>query len=336
MNRRKFIIESSILASTALFSGTLLSFTHLDEACATEIFDVVIIGGSYSGLSAAMALGRSLRNVLIIDNGMPSNRKTPHSHNFITQDGETPGDITRVAKAQVLTYETVLFHQDTAINVLKTSNIFTVTTQSGKVFSAKKVLFATGLKDIMPAIPGFSDCWGISILHCPYCHGYEVKNQETGILGNGSLAFHYTQLVSNLTHKLHIFTNGQADFNTEQQQLIRQNKISVVTQKVLALEHHNGRLIKIHLEDHSSYPLTALYARPAFEQHSKIPMVLGCTKNEQGLLVVDSNQQTNIFGIYACGDTSAFRSVATAVATGSQAGAAINMALSTENFNLKE
>ena len=336
ITRRKFITQTSLLASAALLPAPLFSFAPWGEKEEDNAFEVVIIGGSYSGLSAAMALGRSLRKVLIIDNGKPCNRQSPHSHNFITQDGEQPGEIAGKAKAQVLKYETVLFHQDTVTRVDKSTATFQVTTKQGKRITAQKILFATGLKDILPALPGFADCWGISVLHCPYCHGYEVKGQPTGILANGDMAFHYVQLVTNLTDRLTIYTNGIADFSAEQIRLIRYHNIRIVEQKIKALQHENGQLKQLYAEDHSVHPVTVLYARPPVEQHSGLPATLGCNLTEQGLLILDNNQQTNIPGVYACGDNSAFRSVATAVATGSQAGAAINRTLSVEHFNLKQ
>src|SRR5690606_26609566 len=137
-------------------------------------FDVIIIGGSYAGLSAAMALGRALRNVLIIDGGSPCNRQTPHSHNFITQDGEKPHIIAEKARTQVLQYPTIKFITGIAHSGFKTEFGFTITTKANETFEAKKLIFATGLKDNMPDIKGFSECWGISVIHCPYCHGYEV------------------------------------------------------------------------------------------------------------------------------------------------------------------
>jgi len=335
ITRRQFIIQSSLLSGTLAIPGTLMSAMTTDEGDPDQMFDVIIVGGSYAGLSAAMALGRSLRKVLLIDSGLPCNRQTPHSHNFITQDGAKPREIADKARQQVLNYKTVSFYEDVALKLRKTGNLFELGTQSGTVFLAKKLLFATGLKDIMPAIPGFSDCWGISILHCPYCHGYEVKGQKTGILGNGNVAFHYAQLVSNLTDQLSIFTDGKAEFSAAQYQLLRKNNIQVVEQRVRSIVHNKGRLSGMVLQDGSTSTIGALYARPSFEQHCKIPVELGCELTEQGLLKLDTAQQTSIPGIYACGDNSAFRSVATAVSTGSHAGAAINMALSTEIFNLK-
>ncbi|HEX2627711.1 MAG TPA: FAD-dependent oxidoreductase, partial [Chitinophagaceae bacterium] len=137
-----------------------------------EQFDVIIIGGSYSGLAAALALGRALKKVLVIDSGQPCNSPTPHSHNFITQDGKTPKEISTLARKQVEKYNTVKFIEGLAISGTKTVTGFEIQTDSTKIFEAKKLIFATGIKDIMPSIKGHAECWGISIIHCPYCHGY--------------------------------------------------------------------------------------------------------------------------------------------------------------------
>lgn len=123
-------------------------------------FDVIIIGGSYSGLSAGMALGRALRNVLIIDNGKPCNKQTPHSHNFITQDGKTPKEISELAKQQVEKYKNVKFHNGLVVSCIKTETGFKITTIDNHEFSTKKLIFATGVKDLMPDIKGFAECWG--------------------------------------------------------------------------------------------------------------------------------------------------------------------------------
>jgi len=150
--------------------------------------DVIIIGGSYAGLSAAMTLGRSMRKVLIIDSGKPCNRQTPYSHNFITHDGETPAAIAQKAREQVLKYPTVQLVNDTALRASKNENGFEIITASEAAYNTTKIIFATGVLDIMPDIKGFAECWGISILHCPYCHGYEVKDKPLGIIANGDVA----------------------------------------------------------------------------------------------------------------------------------------------------
>ncbi|MEL6659702.1 MAG: NAD(P)/FAD-dependent oxidoreductase [Bacteroidota bacterium] len=296
-------------------------------------FDIIIVGGSYSGLSAAMALGRALRNTLIIDSGLPCNRQTPHSHNFITQDGEQPAVIAEKAKAQVLKYDSVRFRNGRAINGKRTENGFTITADKDEVFSAKKLVFATGVKDIMPDIDGFSACWGISVIHCPYCHGYEVKNEKTGILANGDIAFHYAQLIRNWTKDLTIFTNGQSTLTAKQTERIGKHGIMVVEKEIHALKHEKGQLDQVVFKDQSTFDLTAIYARPDFEQHCKIPEQLGCELTEQGLLTVSMFQNTTVDGVFACGDNSSpLRAVSHAVAAGTIAGAALNNEMTEEEF----
>lgn len=296
-------------------------------------YDVIIIGGSYSGLSAAMALGRALRTVLIIDNGKPCNRQTPHSHNFITQDGEKPSSIAEKAKAQVLKYDTVKFHNGLAINGEKTEKGFKITTQTKKDFFSKKLIFATGLKDLIPNVKGFSECWGISVIHCPYCHGYEVKNEKTGILANGDFAFHYAQLISNWTKDLTILTNGKSTLTQEQTDKIAKHKISIIEKEILEIKHDNGYLKQVIFKDNSDIELKAVYSRPDFEQHCKIPENLGCELTEQGLLKVDMSQKTTIDGIFACGDNaSPLRAVSYAVATGTIAAGMLNNEMTVEKF----
>jgi len=297
-------------------------------------FEVVIIGGSYAGLSAAMALGRALRNVLVIDNGKPCNAQTPHSHNFITQDGETPAAIAARAKEQVMQYPTVQFLNATAVAVSGENADFVVSTNSGLTINTKKILFATGVKDIMPAIEGFAACWGISVIHCPYCHGYEYKGQNTGILMNGDMAIDMAELIDNWTSQLTIFTNGKSTIsNARLEQFLQFSQVQVVEKEISSLQHINGQLQHIEFTDGSAQTLDALYARPAFVQQSNIPELLGCHYTEGGYLAVDDMQKTNIPGVYAAGDNITMRrSVSGAVATGGFAGAIINHELIADKF----
>jgi len=294
-------------------------------------FDVIIVGGSYAGLSAAMSLGRALRNVLIIDSGLPCNRQTPHSHNFITQDGEKPSLIAEKAKKQVLKYDTVKFLTDLAVNATKTDKGFEITTQSEKIFSARKLVFATGLKDKMLNIKGFSECWGITVLHCPYCHGYEVKNQKTGIFANGYGAFHLSRLINTWTKDLTIFTNGKSELTQEHE--IKRHNISIVEKDIASLKHKDGVVEEIIFSDNSTCQLEVIYSRPPFEQHCKIPELLGCELTEQGLIKVDAFQKTTVDNVFACGDSSnPLRSVPFAVSTGSNTGVFLNNAITEEDF----
>lgn len=195
LNRRTFIKHSGVLVATFALPLSFNPFIENKGMNDRKQFDVIIIGGSYAGLAAAMALGRALKNVLIIDAGKPCNRQTPYSHNFLTQDGKTPREISTIAKQQVLAYNTITFFDGFATKGVKINNGFEIQTEIGEKFTAAKLVLATGIKDIIPEINGFSQCWGISVLHCPYCHGYEVKNETTGILGNGDYGFEFSKLI---------------------------------------------------------------------------------------------------------------------------------------------
>ncbi len=309
------------------------SITKLNPMSDKTDFEVIIVGGSYAGLSAAMALGRSLRNTLIIDANKPCNRQTPHSHNFLTQDGKTPSEISQVAREQVARYPSIQFYEGFATAGQQTEDGFSIQTEAGDSFTAKKLIFATGIADLMPDIPGFSDCWGISVIHCPYCHGYEYHGKKTAILANGERAFHLASLVNNLTDDLSLLTAGEADFTPEQRQKLAQHNIQIFESPVNSIKHEQGMLREVILQDGNQLAFDAVYASIPFQQHSDIPVSLGCAITEAGYLQVDEWQKTTVDGVLACGDNSTpFRSVAQAVASGNFAGAFLNMELTNESF----
>ncbi|NGP88458.1 NAD(P)/FAD-dependent oxidoreductase [Fodinibius halophilus] len=293
--------------------------------CNRNYFDVIIVGGSYSGLAAAMALGRALRNVLIIDSGTPCNRQTPHSHNFLTQDGKTPAEILAIAKKQLMPYNTVSSINGLVNDVTKVPNGFKTLTDSGDTFRSTKIIFATGLRDLMLPIEGFSECWGISALHCPYCHGYEVRGQTTGILANGESGFQFAGLVSNWTDKVSLFTNGESSLTAQQTSELTDKGIKIIENRLDRLDHTNGYLEAVIFQDGSRSPLKTLYTRPPVVQQCDIPKSLGCALTEEGYIQVNAMQATSIPGVYAAGDNSGrMRTLANAVAQGTTAGMKIN------------
>lgn len=299
----------------------------------TQKFDVIIIGGSYAGLSAAMALGRSMKKVLIIDAGKPCNRQTPHSHNFLTQDGSRPDEIADISRKQVLKYATITLLQATAIKGSKTPSGFIVTTEDGNLWESRKLIVASGIKDLMPDIPGFADCWGISVVHCPYCHGYELRNKKTAVIANGERAFHIAQLVNNLTDKITIITSGKAEFDEEKIGNLSNKKITITEKEVAAIEHRNGQIFAIQFHDGTKEDFDAAYAAIPFRQHADIAASLGCELTEDGYIKIDPFQETSVAGVYACGDNcSRMRSVANAVAGGNLTGAMVNSKLTIEKF----
>jgi thioredoxin reductase len=296
-------------------------------------FDVILIGGSYSGLAAAMALGRALKRVLVIDSGEPCNRQTPHSHNFLTHDGKTPKEISILAREQVQKYDTIKFFNGLATKGAKTENGFSIQTASGDTFTARKLIFATGIRDIMPDMNGFAECWGISVLHCPYCHGYEVRNEPTGILGNGEYGFEFSVLISNWTKELTLFTNGKSTLTSEQTESLSIHHIDIVEKEFETLEHISGQLQRIIFKDGTVSIIKAVYTRPPFEQHCSIPESLGCELTQDGYIKIDASQKTTVYGVYACGDnTTRIRTVANAVAMGTTAGMIVNKEIIFEKF----
>lgn len=297
-------------------------------------FDAIIVGGSYSGLAAAMAMGRALLNVLVIDSGKPCNAQTPHSHNFLTQDGTTPAGISAIAREQVAQYATVKFTKGVVTDGKKTADGFEIKLQTGQTIQGSIVIFATGIRDIMPDIDGFADCWGISAIHCPYCHGYEVRNIPTGILANGGQGYEFTKLISNWTKDLTLFSNGTADLTSEQRKVLEENNIGIVAKQVKALQHTDGRMSGVLFADGTRTGLNALYAPRPFEQHCTIPKSLGCELTAEGYIKTDGFQQTSVPGIYACGDnTTRTRTVANAVAMGTAAGMAASKKLILGRFD---
>jgi thioredoxin reductase len=331
-NRRTFIKQCSLSFSALALPSSLSLFAkynHMDQ----NNFEVIIIGGSYAGLSAAMALGRSLRSTLIIDAGQPCNRQTPHAHNFLTGDGSTPQELSTTARNQVAKYESIKFYEGFADSGRRISEGFEITTSRGDTFTAKKLVFATGIKDQMPSIPGFAECWGISVVHCPYCHGYEIRNRNTAIMANGERAFHLAALVNNLTDKVTLLTSGKMDFEESQLEKLKRHNIKIIEQEVASIVHQNGQLQEIVFKDGHSENFECAYASIPFEQHTDIPVELGCKFTENGHIEVNFMQKTSEEGIFACGDNSSMlRSVATAVFGGNVTGAIINNELTLESF----
>jgi thioredoxin reductase len=298
-------------------------------------FEVVIIGGSYAGLAAAMGLGRALRNVLVVDSGMPANRFDPQSHNLLTHDGRAPAEIISIAKLQVDKYETVHRIDGRVVNAERLDDNFRITLADGTHIGASKLVFATGIIDIIPVITGFTQCWGKSILHCPYCHGFEVRNERTGIFGNGNYAFEFGALIHNWTSKLSIYTNGSSTLTPEQSTKLQSNNINIIEDEIEQIRHTDGYVEAIVFRNGRTTPIKAMYTRPGFKQHSEIPKSLGCELTDEGYINIDLGFRTSIPGVYACGDNvTRLRTVANAIAMGTTTAITLNKDMILESFRI--
>ncbi|MBS1581899.1 MAG: NAD(P)/FAD-dependent oxidoreductase [Bacteroidetes bacterium] len=296
------------------------------------LHDVLIIGGSYAGLSAALALGRSLRRVLVIDGGAPCNRTAPASHNFLTHDGTPPAAIARAARAQLAHYPHVELMSGQVAEVSGADGHFMALTNDGRRLAARKVLLATGVTDLLPELPGFADCWGISVLHCPYCHGYEVHGLPLGVRGNGDLGFEFARLVRNWSGALTLFTDGPSTLSAGRQAALGTAGVRIEEVPLARIVHTAGQVAAIALADGRDIPVAALFARVPFALNG-LTAALGCALTPTGHVAVDEMSRTSIPGVYAAGDlTTPLRSVAAAVGSGNRAGAFINHALIAEEL----
>jgi thioredoxin reductase len=296
-------------------------------------FDVIIIGGSYAGLSAALTLGRSTRNVLVIDAGKPCNKQTPHAHNFLTHDGDRPTEIAKAAKAEVLKYPSIRFLDGMAVSGKVAEGGFSIGLENGQSFTARKVLLATGLKDVLPAIKGFAECWAISVIHCPYCHGYEVRDEKIGLLMNGDHAFDMARNLNLWNKNLTILTNGKSQFTAEQTEKLQSKSITIVEEEIVEMVHVNGYLEHVVFKNGEKLALKAIYARAEVEQHNNLYLDLGCELTELKTIKVDEYQQSTAKGIYAAGDcTTLFRSLSIVTAAGTMAAVMLNKEMISEDF----
>lgn len=290
-----------------------------------KIFDTIIIGGSIAGLSAALTLARSLRTVAVFDTENPCNRNVLKSYNLSTNDGQNPATIIKNTKNDIAKYNLVDFFLDEVLEVKIIEHKFEVLTKSLGKFTAKSILIATGLKDVLPEISGMEECWGKTILSCPNCHGYEARDQKTAIYANGDAAHDLSILLTNWTKDLIIVTDGKSELNDEQMAALKLRKIQLIETKVTSLTHKNGDLSQINFSDGSSLDVPYMYASVPFQQKSDIAEQLGLKFTDSGHIQVDPTFRTSHQNIYAAGDcTAQHRALSVASASGTTAGFTIN------------
>lgn len=289
-----------------------------------KLYDVLIVGGSYAGLQAAMTLGRCMREVLVIDNDKSANRFAPQAHNLIGYDDTEPDKIRRWAKEQVLNYPTIHMHKGTLTSVqVQKDGTITAADEQGNDYTAKKLLLATGLKDVLPDITGFEECWGKSAVHCPYCHGFEVRGKRLGVMAGAGAAITFLPLVYNWSEKLTLFI--EEDPAEETGTFIKDRRIEVVRSAIAELQHTDGYLRNVVTADGEDHVLDTLFVSLPCEQQTDIIAQLGCKLDDSGFVETNVVGSTNIPGVYAAGDcTTPMRAISVAIAGGYKAGIGIN------------
>ncbi|WP_163528327.1 NAD(P)/FAD-dependent oxidoreductase [Halobacillus ihumii] len=306
----------------------------MDEA----IIDVVIIGGGPGGLSAALVLGRSCRNVVIVDKGTPRNSVTFEAHGLLTRDGIKPQELRQIARQQLTSYPNVTCFDEEVIQVEKHSNQYIVTTHLGNTFKTRRVIVATGMIDELPAIPGFREVYGMSVFPCPYCDGWERRGEPLAVFGNEENVVPFTKLLNNWSNDLILFTNGAAQFDSKFKQELAAHAIATVETPIAKLQSADGKLEKVITETGEAFSRTGGFILNTREKQAfDLPKQLGIQMNERGGYESDDHGLTSVEGLYVIGDAkNSFVGLAGAVGEGYEAGVVINHELAMEDWVQEE
>jgi thioredoxin reductase len=292
-----------------------------------ERYDVVIVGGGAAGLSTALVLGRARRAVAVVDAGAPRNAPAAHMHGFLSRDGMNPADLLTAGRAEARSYGVVLLDD----RVIGIAEGFTILLAAGRPMTARRVVIATGAVDELPDIPGVRERWGRDFLHCPYCHGWEVRDQPIGVLGTASGSVEHAHLLRQWSDDIVFFAHTYP-LGAGERSVLNARGIRIVDGVVARLSVADDRLDAVELTDGRSIPRAALFIRPALRAHDDgLIRSLGCDLDEGGLVRVDATGHTSVPGVWAVGNAANPRAqVITAAGEGSAAAIAINADLVAE------
>lgn len=289
--------------------------------------DVIILGGSYAGLSAGLQLARARRKVLVIDNGLRRNRFAATSHGFLTQDGSTPSEIAAEARGQLMAYKTVEWLDKEAIQTELSQEGFRVSLKQGPEVAGKRLILATGVTDLLPELEGLAERWGRSVFHCPYCHGYELDEGRIGVLATSPLSMHQALMLPDWGPTTFLL-NGAFEPDPEQLQQLARRKVTVEYGLVDRLE---GERADIVMKDGRVLPMDGLFTTTKTMVSAPFAEQLGCAQDDGPLgryIRTDGMKATTVQGVFACGDAARpTGSVALAVGDGAMAGAATHRSL---------
>lgn len=290
-------------------------------------YDVVIVGGGAAGLSAALVLSRARRTVLVIDSRSPRNANATHLHGFLTRDGMGTSEFLEIGRREVLGYGAQIERgRVQSISVDPSDVAFTVRCDDGIAVSARSVLVATGLRDELPAVPGVAELWGRSVLHCPYCHGHEVRDQPIGVLGgdNRPFSIHQASLVRQWSENVVFFPNGIRLDPQERRRLLARG-VYIAEGSVQRVDDSEGDGLTVVLDDGRTVQRTALFVGPQFVPQNQLLIEVGASTDESGWIVTDAVGGTSVAGVWAAGNVSSSPAqIVDAASAGSRAAIAIN------------
>lgn len=311
----------------------------MDSTPSPSLWDVIVVGGGAAGLSAALMLGRARRRVLVIDAGAPRNRFSDHMHGVLGNDGTAPSELVRLGRAEVAAYGVEVVDGSAEV-VREVGGGLEVVLADGAVERSRALVVATGITDELPDVPGLAERWGSSVLHCPYCHGWEVRDQRIGVLATSPMAMHQAQLVRQWSDRIVLFSAAMGELDPAAEQRLRARGVDIVTAPVVEVVGDGARLRGIRTEDDVVTGVDAIFTAGAPRPHDGFLAGLDLPRAEQpaglgSFLAVDQGGRTGHERIWAVGNVaSPMANVPMVVAAGTMAGAAINAALVTEDFDL--
>ena len=295
------------------------------------IYDVVVVGGGAAGLSAALVLGRARRRVAVIDAGSPRNAPAAHMQGFLSRDGLAPGELLALGREEVEGYGVAIVRGSADEIVSDGAGRFRVVLGDGRSMHARRLLVATGLRDEMPDIPGLRERWARDVLHCPYCHGFEVRDRKLGVLGGSPAAVRYAQIVRQWSDDLVYIAPGGSLAEAERQQLAARG-IAIVEGAAQQVLVEGDRLCGVELDGDRTVACDALFVPPRFVPNSDLLAALGCDLDEDGWPVTGGDGLTSVAGVWVAGNVANARAqVITAAGEGSAAAIAINADLVEED-----
>lgn len=298
------------------------------------LLDCAVIGGGPAGLNASLVLGRSRRKTILFDDNNPRNAVTSESHGFITRDGINPQELKRIAQEELGNYPDVKIEKQRVLSVAKKNGVFQITAEDGVIHNAKKVILATGFKEVLPDIQSIKEFYGTSLFSCPFCDGWELRDRPLAVISENQPAFHLAKVVSNWTDNLIVCTNGKRTLSADEKGILESRGIKVYEEKIRSLIGEKGFLQKIEFDGGEAVLSDGGFVLPEWEQATDIGIQLGCNMNERGGIETDSWKRTTVEGLYACGDTlmAGPSQLILAAGEGSMAAISINGELIEEKF----